>query len=153
MRLKRTYSQKAISVIVVLFALFISTAPGRPTNSPPKIAEVIRVGVTDYQNTEEAYGRYSRFFSELEREADKQPVTFTLAVGTYGEVLDWYNNGLIDVAVFAAMPAAQLLIADRAKVDGAYLGDLSVATLPTPGLKTLREANLFPEKPDDPFNI
>jgi ABC-type phosphate/phosphonate transport system substrate-binding protein len=150
MKLKCSNSQKAISVIVVLCALFIRTTPGKPPNSPPKIAEVIKVGVTDYEDIEAAYGRYSKFFSELEREADKQPVTFTLAVGTYGEVLDWYNNGLIDVAVFSAMPAAQLLIADRAKVDGAYLGDLSVDEMPNPDLRPLRDDNLFPE-PADPF--
>ncbi|HKS26474.1 MAG TPA: patatin-like phospholipase family protein [Pyrinomonadaceae bacterium] len=94
----------------------------------------IRVGITEYQNVEEAYQKYQTFFRELEELSKEQkfpdgPVTFSFAIGTYAEVIDWYNKKLIDVAVLSAMPIADLLSSSNAddenRIRAAYLGSLS----------------------------
>jgi predicted acylesterase/phospholipase RssA/ABC-type phosphate/phosphonate transport system substrate-binding protein len=77
-------------------------------------AKEIRVGITEYQNVESAYEKYQIFFAELERIAQKErsadkDTTFSFAIGTYAEVIDWYNKKLIDVAILSAMPIADLL--------------------------------------------
>jgi hypothetical protein len=36
-------------------------------------------------------------------------VNFTLAVGTYTEVMDWYNKGQVDVAILTGGPFIRVL--------------------------------------------
>lgn len=97
-------------------------------------ARQIRVGITEYQNVESAYKKYQTFFEELEtvsqRSGSGDLVTFRFAIGTYAEVIDWYDKGLIDVAVLSAMPIADLLTTSSAgaetnKITEAYLGGVN----------------------------
>ncbi len=96
---------------------------------------VIKVGVSEYQDVEKTYTKYVRLFQEVAANADSgQPVSFQVAVGTYGEVRDWYSSGSIDVAVLAAMPVAELL--ESASPDGlesilgSYIGTLGERVKP-----------------------
>jgi ABC-type phosphate/phosphonate transport system substrate-binding protein len=94
-------------------------------------AKEIRVGITEYQNVESAYSKYQKFFQALERASadEKEPVTFSFAIGTYSEVSDWYNKQLIDLAVLSAMPMADLLSNsqdfEKELIRDAYLGSLN----------------------------
>ena len=107
---------------IVLFILLSASAVG---------AKEIRVGITEYQNVETVYNRYQLFFTELERLARQQgsDTTFSFAIGTYGEVIDWYNKKLIDVAVLSAMPMADLLTSsntsEKEKIREAFLAKLN----------------------------
>lgn len=107
--------------LVLLILLFASVASARE----------IRVGITEYQNVETVYNKYQLFFEELEKIARQQSsdTTFSFAIGTYGEVLDWYNKKLIDVAVLSAMPMAELLTSsdarETAKIRDAFLAKLN----------------------------
>ncbi|HEX6045943.1 MAG TPA: patatin-like phospholipase family protein [Pyrinomonadaceae bacterium] len=90
------------------------------------------MGVTEYQNLENAYANYERLFRQLAKVSkdSNQPIRFQFAIGNYGEVLEWYNRGDIDVAVLSAMPVAKLLLqagdTDLEKIDEAYIGDVRV---------------------------
>src|SRR5829696_608016 len=101
-------------------------------------AREIRVGITEYQNVESVYNKYQVFFEELEKIARQQnsDTTFSFAIGTYGEVMDWYNKKLIDVAIMSAMPMADLLISsdarETAKIRDAFLARLNPITGSTP---------------------
>jgi ABC-type phosphate/phosphonate transport system substrate-binding protein len=97
-------------------------------------AKEIRVGITEYQNVESSYDKYQTLFQELEQIAAKdrmsgEDVTFRFAIGTYAEVIDWFNKKLIDVAVLSAMPIADLLTtsskAEIDKIKDAYIGSLN----------------------------
>ncbi|MDX6559721.1 MAG: hypothetical protein QOF72_2770 [Blastocatellia bacterium] len=97
-------------------------------------AKDIRVGITEYQSVESAYEKYQTFFEELETVSQGSPnseaLTFRFAIGTYDEVIDWYNKGLIDIAVLSAMPMSDLLTStgtdatqpEFKKMTDAYLG-------------------------------
>src|ERR1700730_13792208 len=134
----------------VLLALLLS--PLTLTNSanaqrPSPRPEVINVGITEYQNIETAYAKYEKVFKELAASSGPNvAVTFRIAIGTYGEVLDWYNTRKIDVAVLSAMPVADLLLSgEKSNLKDAYLGDLSL----TPGKSaSLRAVEGFPERKD-----
>ena len=107
--------------VVLLILLLAGTVCGKE----------IRVGITEYQNVESVYNKYQRFFEELEEIAyqKRSDVTFSFAIGTYGEVLEWYNKKLIDVAILSAMPMADLLTSsdarETAKIKDAFLARLN----------------------------
>lgn len=157
MNFRSLKSTLSLSFVFLLSIAFFQ--PGLPRSGAQTIARgaksptVLTVGITEYQNIEDSYERYERLFEELERNA---PVTFEFAIGNYGEVMDWYNKGLIDVAILSAMPVAELLAnagtEARKKIDQAYLGDISVSRQ-RPKLDTERSVeSLFPKpKQHDPF--
>jgi predicted acylesterase/phospholipase RssA/ABC-type phosphate/phosphonate transport system substrate-binding protein len=158
----KIYSLKrAVVLILAVFLLpdfFQPTSIKSPVQAAPtavRAPEVVKVGITEYQKIEDSYDRYERLFQQLSEYADpKQPVTFSFAIGNYAEVLDWYNNGLIDVAILSAMPVADMLNsagpADLNKIDEAYLGDVSVTR--TPSKSNPNIVSLFPKlDAPDPF--
>src|ERR1700752_2133944 len=114
-------------------------------------AKEIRVGITEYQNVESVYNKYQLFFEELEKIARQQDsdTSFSFAIGTYGEVIDWYNKKLIDVAILSAMPMADLLTSsdanETAKIRDAFLARLN----PIGGSATKCEKDLCPRSLDD----
>jgi ABC-type phosphate/phosphonate transport system substrate-binding protein len=101
-------------------------------------ADEIKVGITEYQGVEAAYKKYQQLFRELERQAcemrnvkredceARKSITFKFAIGTYGEVIDWYNKGLVDVAVLSALPMTDLLNstseAEHGRIADAFVG-------------------------------
>jgi predicted acylesterase/phospholipase RssA/ABC-type phosphate/phosphonate transport system substrate-binding protein len=143
MKLRRFRLLLILSLLAMLVAAFqpesrpshANSAPPRPSSATDKEtnpAQVLKVGVTEYQNLEKAYANYERLFSQLAKVSRdlNQPIRFQFAIGNYGEVLEWYNRGDIDVAVLSAMPVAKLLLqagdADLDKIDEAYIGDVRV---------------------------
>src|SRR5437588_11664577 len=112
-------------LFLIVCCLSFGSAEGATAGNPSQPAgpQVITVGVTEYQDVEEVYKRYGEFFRQLASVAPPgNPVTFRLAVGTYGEVLDWYNSRMVDVAILSAMPVADLLLAAQDKnLISAYL--------------------------------
>jgi predicted acylesterase/phospholipase RssA/ABC-type phosphate/phosphonate transport system substrate-binding protein len=116
--------------IIALTVLVFSSS--KPVKSKPrtdaKPVEVIRVGITEYAKIQRTYANYERLFTELATSADNNAsVKFNFAVGTYGEVLDWYNKRMIDVAILSAMPVGDLMLAgDANNLSLAYIGRLSV---------------------------
>lgn len=121
---------RLLRVLVILFAL---AAAAR--------AEEIRVGITEYQGIESAYRKYQQLFRALEARSKSSkygPVTFKVAIGTYGEVLDWYNKKLIDVAVLSALPMTDLLnssLTARESVLEAYVGRIGPRPKKDSGLR------------------
>jgi predicted acylesterase/phospholipase RssA/ABC-type phosphate/phosphonate transport system substrate-binding protein len=115
-------------------------------------AKEIRVGITEYQNVESVYKKYQLFFEELEKIARDQRVdiTFSFAIGTYGEVIDWYNKEQIDVAVLSAMPMADLLTSSDT-LEAEKIKDAFVARLnPIPGSTAKCQQDLCQRSLDEP---
>lgn len=134
------------SSLLVVLCLLMGPGSIPAQNSPSP--RVIKVGVSEYQDIESAYTRYTKFFAQLASQSDpRSPVLFQVAVGTYNEVLDWYASKKIDVAVWAAMPVAQLFRLRgpeaRKAIEDSYLVTLGehIDTLPQ-GMRDLKE--LFP---------
>lgn len=154
--------------VITILALFLSgffaptlrelaplTSLARAASPAARKVEVINVGITEYQNIEDSYDRYERLFQQLAESANANtPVTFKFAIGNYGEVLDWYNKGWIDIAILSATPVADLLnkagTVELDKIEKAYIGDVSISRTPAKSNQGVRD--LFPrlERPD-PF--
>ena len=125
--------------LVTLLVAILPPESGRsyaqsPPQLPPKNpVQVLKVGITEYQNIEASYSRYDKLFQLLATYAN-EPVSFDFAIGNYGEVMEWYNRGDIDVAVLSGMPVAKLLLEagdlDLKQIDDAYVGDVSVTDKP-----------------------
>jgi predicted acylesterase/phospholipase RssA/ABC-type phosphate/phosphonate transport system substrate-binding protein len=123
-------------LIMALGALWLVAGSPRPLSTSHaesvKPPTEIKVGITEYQDVEESYERYEKLFQELTQAAAnvKEPVKFKFAIGNYGEVMDWYNKGEIQVAILSAMPVANFLRDagenDKQKMREAYIGDVSV---------------------------
>ena len=141
----------------MLSSLLPGTVAAQQTAAPAsgQSIEVIRVGITEYQNIEETYAKYQDFFQELFEKWQKGnsasstgrdvavKFKFRIAVGTYEEVREWYNTNRIDVAVLSAMPLTEMLAslpinddvlqssagsqeaALKEKIKAAYLGTLT----------------------------
>jgi predicted acylesterase/phospholipase RssA/ABC-type phosphate/phosphonate transport system substrate-binding protein len=122
------------SLIVGFAAMLLATVcPPKFTTSHAQVRAPteIKVGITEYQDVEGSYERYEKLFQEFTAAANRdEPVSFKFAIGNYGEVMDWYNKGEIDVAILSAMPVANFLRdageSDKAQMREAYIGDVSV---------------------------
>jgi predicted acylesterase/phospholipase RssA len=105
--------RKAMMFLFMTIGSFVAVlSPGsafaQSTTTPAPI--VIRIGITEYQDVERIYQGYLRLFHDLAILAPKdQPVSFQVAVGSYQNVLDWWEKKEIDAAVLAATPTAMLL--------------------------------------------
>lgn len=128
---------RPLSTVLVLSlgALSLAAGPRKGNTSHAESVKTeteIKVGITEYQDVEASYERYEKLFQELTKAAAKakEPVNFKFAIGNYGEVMDWYNKGEIDVAILSAMPVANFLRdagkSDKEKMSEAYVGDVSV---------------------------
>ena len=128
-KLVLTVSLLALLIAIIQPHLTRSQAASAPEAAVP----VLKVGITEYQNIEDSYARYDKLFQKLGK-FSKQPVSFEFAIGNYGEVIEWYNRGEIDVAVLSGMPVSKLLLEagddDLKKIDKAYIGDVSVFDKP-----------------------
>lgn len=116
--------RKRLMWVIILITLI----PSIRTHA--KQAIVVQVGITDFRKVESSYAKYTKLFEELANAAGKdQPITFRFAIGTDNEVLDWFNKGLIDVAVLQAMPVADLLSSfsedEKKQLEEDYIGDLA----------------------------
>jgi predicted acylesterase/phospholipase RssA/ABC-type phosphate/phosphonate transport system substrate-binding protein len=145
-----------VAIFILLTTGFTFKCFAQPKSEPVKTVE-IKVGITEYSKIQRTYQNYDKLFRELAASAngvaqappkDKEAILFRFAVGTYGEVRDWYNNGDIDVAILSAMPIGSLLLAgEEANLRRAYIGDLSVSSPPS----SQSVASLFSDRKPDPF--
>lgn len=72
---------------------------------------VVRVGVISYNNYAEGVERYAEELGALAKHYSAKTgtdVAFQLAAGSYGDVLDWYNKELIDIAFLTPLPVSEL---------------------------------------------
>lgn len=116
----------ALTVFTVL--LVILPGPTTLSQSPehnfkeqgttvPKAPLVVRVGAIYYDDSDSLYSRTRAVLSALESQDQiasdktKRPLTFKLAVGTYDEVLNWYESRQIDLAIMS--PGLLALVIDR----------------------------------------
>ena len=135
MKIPRTRTGLILGVMgLMLVAVCQQNVPTSRAQSEKKAPQEIKVGITEYQDIERSYERYERLFQELMASVDpNEPVTFKFAIGNYGEVMDWYNKGDIDVGIFSAMPVANFLRdasdGDIKKFGEAYIGDLGISTV------------------------
>jgi predicted acylesterase/phospholipase RssA/ABC-type phosphate/phosphonate transport system substrate-binding protein len=112
-------------------------APARAAGVKVGEIEEIKIGITEYQNLESAYEKFQQLFQELERQS-RRPVKFKFAIGTYGEVIDWFNRKHIDVAVLSALPVTDLLQStgddEHKKIRAAMVGRIGpIPNCPEPG--------------------
>jgi predicted acylesterase/phospholipase RssA/ABC-type phosphate/phosphonate transport system substrate-binding protein len=132
-RLVLTLSLFGLLIAIIQPGLNPSDAASSPAAAPLQPVQVLKVGITEYQNIEDSYARYDKLFQKL-AEFTEEPVSFEFAIGNYGEVMEWYNRGEIDVAVLSGMPVSKLLLEagddDLKKIDDAYIGDVSVFDKP-----------------------
>jgi predicted acylesterase/phospholipase RssA/ABC-type phosphate/phosphonate transport system substrate-binding protein len=120
---------------LLLVAVSHQNVPTSRAQSEKNAPQEIKVGITEYQDIERSYERYEKLFQELMASVDPdEPVTFKFAIGNYGEVMDWYNRGDIDVGIFSAMPVANFLRdasdGDIKKFEEAYIGDVGISSVP-----------------------
>lgn len=89
---------------------------------------VVRVGAIYYDDDNAQYSAIDKILSSLakrDRESSKtgnRELVFKLAVGTYDEVLDWYESGQIDLAIMNPGPVALLLHKDGNAMDDLFVG-------------------------------
>jgi predicted acylesterase/phospholipase RssA len=94
---------------------------------------VIRVGVIYYADYNSTYVDKKDAFDKLADEYNKsapadKKIRFELWVSTYDDILAWYKDGLIDVAILSPGPVAELLITGETK----EIGDFYIATVALP---------------------
>jgi predicted acylesterase/phospholipase RssA/ABC-type phosphate/phosphonate transport system substrate-binding protein len=76
---------------------------------------VIRVGVINYADYDKTYTDKQQSFNALATNYNKSPaaadkrISFQVSVGSYDDILAWYKNGLIDVAILSPGPTAELV--------------------------------------------
>ena len=108
---------------------------------------IINVGITEYQPLSSTYAKYYCLFDELLRANPNERVTFRFAIGTYGEVKDWYDKKAIDVAILSAMPVAELLNSasdtELQAIKQSYIGTLAEI----PNRKQFSILDLFKDSP------
>ncbi|HEV7673739.1 MAG TPA: patatin-like phospholipase family protein [Candidatus Angelobacter sp.] len=119
-------------------ALLILTCLLVPTDAYADAARqpiVIKIGVSEYQTIEATYQDHQKFFyvlSVLSGDRDQSgavgnSAVFEISVGSYDEVVDWWNKGQIDAAVLSATPVATLLASSTEEVEKlkkSYIGTL-----------------------------
>lgn len=135
---------------VLLVSLLLAAAQcprvlrAEEAGAPPrgKSPQVVTVGITEYQALSSTYEKYESLFKELTSAEDGDEVVFRFAIGTYGEVRDWYDRRRIDVAVLSAMPVADLLGSaggdELQLIKESYVGDLADVAYPNAPLQPNR---------------
>lgn len=69
---------------------------------------VIRVGAIYYDDSDAQYAAINDILSALEKQSNPS-ITFKLAVGTYDEIMNWYESDQIDLAIMNPGPLALLI--------------------------------------------
>ena len=106
-----------LTAVFLAALLFASTAVlshhdrKAPRGKAVQQATVVRVGVISYDAYAKGiqkYGDELRALSKTFHDETGLKVVFQLAVGSYSDVLDWYNKELVDVAFLTPQPVAEL---------------------------------------------
>jgi predicted acylesterase/phospholipase RssA/ABC-type phosphate/phosphonate transport system substrate-binding protein len=97
----------------------------------------VRVGVVAYQDFDRQAADFERLFADLATSLER-PVSFQLAIGTYGDIIHWLDKGSIDVALLTPGVFAEALRSESsARPACTYLAShllppAQVATVATP---------------------
>src|SRR5678816_4353433 len=75
----------------------------------PRAPLVIRVGAIYYDDSDAQYAAINDILSTLEKQSKDPAITFKLAVGTYDEIMNWYESDQIDLAIMNPGPLALLI--------------------------------------------
>jgi predicted acylesterase/phospholipase RssA/ABC-type phosphate/phosphonate transport system substrate-binding protein len=95
------------AICLLLLLLF---AQQRAFSQPNRKAPlVIRVGAIYYDDSDAQYAAINDILSALEKQSKERPITFRLAVGTYDEIMNWYESDQIDLAIMNPGPLALLI--------------------------------------------
>ena len=94
-------------VLVLAHQTAFSKANGK--DAPVRAPLVIRVGAIYYDDSEAQYSAINEILSALQKQSTESPITFKLAVGTYDEIMNWYESDQIDLAIMNPGPLALLI--------------------------------------------
>src|SRR5215510_642266 len=100
--------------IICLFLLLTVAhlALSQPLRRDIQAPLVIRVGTIYYDDSDAQYAVINDILSALEKQSQElspRPITFKLAVGTYDEIMNWYESDQIDLAIMNPGPLALLI--------------------------------------------
>lgn len=110
-----------VKVTCTSLLLLLSTTASIANQKKPPTTKVqvqapliVRVGAIYYDDSDIQYTKMEELFSSIEEsqktpDRSKREIKFKLAVGTYDEVLNWYQTDQIDLAVMNPAPFAMLL--------------------------------------------
>ncbi|HEX7176769.1 MAG TPA: patatin-like phospholipase family protein [Pyrinomonadaceae bacterium] len=101
----------AVLLAASLLASATASSQRRATSAggrPQPEAFVIRVGVISYNSYASGRRQYSNELRAAAAAYKGENVVFQLAVGSYSDVLDWYNKELVDIAFLTPQPVAEL---------------------------------------------
>jgi len=104
--------RRAIICVLLLsvFAQQQAFSKPRGKDATPPAPLVIRVGAIYYDDSEAQYSVINEILSALEKHSPEgRAITFKLAVGTYDEIMNWYESDQIDLAIMNPGPLALLL--------------------------------------------
>lgn len=124
--------------LLLILLLLVSLRTHEAKSVPPAQAKVIsprdestqpiRIGVPYYDDRDKTYSKYLKLFSD-QLKTNKTPLYFKIAVGTYDEVLSWYKDDLVDLAVLPPGAISDLLTSapdmDK-KLQSLYIGTQSL---------------------------
>ncbi len=125
MRLRKRF----IGLLALL--IFPLTASAHQTGPPLEV----KVGVISYEDFGKTFEEYRGVFARaMKSNVGGKSVIFHIAVGTYGDVLDWYNRDLIDLALLTPEPVAELLSSVKGtdELRNLYIATRAVAPIGTP---------------------
>lgn len=98
-------SPRTLALLGAVLAALHSSTPAR--GAPPGRIDV-RLGMVSYEESAGQVRDYQELFDKLS-ESGKVPIRARIAPGTYAEVLNWLDRGLIDVAVLTPALYAETL--------------------------------------------
>ena len=111
------------------------------------IAEIdVRVGIVAYDDFDDRLDDYERLFRETI--PSDESIRFRIAPGSYGDVLHWLDQGLVDVAIltpgaFASLMPSNASAASEASEVFTYLATIQVPPASSPFATTERKASGF----------
>ncbi len=97
-----------ISLLLLVTFTHAVSQPLRKDVSP-RAPLVIRVGAIYYDDSDAQYAAINDILSALEKQSKDPAITFKLAVGTYDEIMNWYESDQIDLAIMNPGPLALLI--------------------------------------------
>ena len=94
---------------IICLLLLLTFAHQHAFSQPNRAPLVIRVGAIYYDDSDAQYAAINDILSALEKQSKERPITFRLAVGTYDEIMNWYESDQIDLAIMNPGPLALLI--------------------------------------------
>ena len=122
---------KILLLSILIFSANVVLA--QPADLRPTM--VIRVGVINYADYDKTYTDKQQLFNGLATQYNKslaasERISFQVTLGSYDDILAWYKNGLIDVAILSPGPTAALISTPN-NDEIREIQDLYIATVTT----------------------